>query len=148
VLGTFNFPIVLSATGLPPGASVTFSTQTVTPGANPVSFTVTVQTAVNQGLLHRGRTAGGGSVAFALLLLPFMRRIRSRARQMKRLRGVTLFSALLVCIVILGSITGCGTDTGFFEQQPQSYNMTVTGAATGSNGYVLQHNASVTLAVQ
>jgi len=148
VLGAFNFPIVLSATGLPPGASVTFSPQTVTPGANPASFTMTVQTVINQSLLHRGRTAGGGSVAFALLLLPFMRRMRSRARQIKRLRGVTLFSALFVCVVILGSITGCGTDTGFFAQEPHSYNITVTGAATGSNGYVLQHSASVTLAVQ
>ncbi|HEY5211423.1 MAG TPA: hypothetical protein VIJ38_00205, partial [Acidobacteriaceae bacterium] len=148
VLGAFNFPIVLSATGLPPGASVTFSPQTVTPGANPASFTMTVQTVINQSLLHRGRTAGGGSVAFALLLLPFMRRMRSRARQIKRLRGVTLFSALFVCVVLLGSITGCGTDTGFFAQEPHSYNITVTGAATGSSGYVLQHSASVTLAVQ
>jgi len=67
---------------------------------------------------------------------------------MKRLRGITLFSALFACVVILGSITGCGTDTGFFAQEPQSYNITVTGAATGSNGYVLQHSASVTLALQ
>lgn len=146
--GPFNFPIVLSATGLPPGASVTFSPQTVTPGTNPSAFTMTVQTAVNQGLMHRGRTIGGGSVAFALLLLPFTRRIRTLAKEMKRLQRMTLLSAMLLCVVLLGSITGCGTDTGFFAQPQQSYNITVTGAATATNGYVLQHSTSVTLSVQ
>lgn len=146
--GSFNFPIVLSATGLPPGASVTFSPQTVMPGTNPAAFTMTVQTAVSQGLLHRGRVVGGGGVALAFLMLPFMRRIRNRERQRKRLRGLTLFSAMLLGIVVLGSTTGCGTDTGFFAQQPQSFKITVTGAATASGGYLLQHSASVTLAVQ
>ena len=55
---------------------------------------------------------------------------------------------MLLCVTLLGSITGCGTDTGFFAQEPQSYNITVTGAATATNGYVLKHSTSVTLSVQ
>jgi sugar lactone lactonase YvrE len=148
LLGPFNFPIALSATGLPPGATVTFLPQTATPGANPANFTMTVQTAVNQGLLRRGSAGGGGAIAFALLLLPFTRRLRRRARQMKMLRRMTLALTLLLCGVAIGSITGCGTDTGFFAQPQQNYTITVTGTATGSNGYVLQHSTSVILSVQ
>jgi sugar lactone lactonase YvrE len=148
LLGPFNFPIALSATGLPPGATVTFSPQTATPGINPANFTMTVQTAVNQGLLHRGSSRGGGAIAFALLLLPFTRRLRRRATQIKMLHPMTLALTLLLCVVALGGITGCGTDTGFFAQPQQSYTITVTGTAAGSNGYVLQHSTSVILSVQ
>jgi sugar lactone lactonase YvrE len=148
LLGPFNFPIALSATGLPPGATVTFSPQTVTPGATPANFTMTIQTAVNQGLLHRGSSRGGGFIAFALLLLPFTRRLRRRAKQIKRLRPMPLALTLLLCGIALGGITGCGTDTGFFAQPQQNYTITVTGTSAGSNGYVLQHSTSVTLTVQ
>ena len=146
--GPFNFPVALSATGLPPGASVTFSPRIVTPGTNPSNFTMEVQTVMNQGSLHRGQTAGGGAAAFALLLLPFKSWVRRRAKQIKALRSATLFVAMLLCVAILGSITGCGTDNGIFVQPQQSYNITVTGMATGSNAYVLQHSTSVTVTVQ
>jgi sugar lactone lactonase YvrE len=148
LLGPFTFPIALSATGLPTGATVTFSPPAITPGTTPTSFTMTVQTAVNQGFLHHRQPLSGGVVAFAFLLLPFTRGLRQRARQVKILRRMTLLLTLLVCATTLGSITGCGTDTGFFAQSQQNYTITVTGTATGSNGYVLQHSTSVTLSVQ
>jgi hypothetical protein len=134
LLGPFNFPIILSASGLPPEATVTFTPQTTTPGANPTNFIMTIQTAVNQGSLHRGHPIGGGAIAFALLLLPFTRRLRQRARKVKTLHQMTLAVTLLLCAAALGSITGCGTDTGFFTQPQQNYNITVTGTAAGSNG--------------
>ena len=148
LLGPFNFPIVLSATGLPPGATVTFSPQTVTPGTTTSSSTITIQTAVNQGSLHRGLPIGGGAMAFALLLLPFTRKLRQRAAKLKRLHQTTLALTLLLCAAALGSITGCGTDTGFFAQPQQNYTITVTGTATGSNGYALQHSTTIKLTVQ
>jgi sugar lactone lactonase YvrE len=148
LLGPFNFPIVLSASGLPPGAIITFSPQTVTPGTNPSDSTMTIQTKVNQGSLHRGRPIGDGAVAFALLLLPFTRRIRRRAREMKMLHHITLAVTLLLCAAAFGSITGCGTDTGFFAQPQQNYTITVTGTAAGSNGYALQHSTTIKLTVQ
>lgn len=55
--------------------------------------------------------------------------------------------ALLAC-AIFGSITGCGTGTGFFAQPQQNYTVRVTGTAAGSNGYALQHTVNVTLSVQ
>jgi hypothetical protein len=148
LLGPFNFPIVLSASGLPPGATVTFPPKTVTPGTTPSTSTMTIQTVVNQGSLHRGLPIGGGSIAFALLLLPFTRKLRQRATKLKRLHQTTLALTLLLCAAALGSITGCGTDTGFFAQPQQNYTITVTGTATGSNGYALQHSTTIKLTVQ
>ena len=149
LLGPFNFPIVLSATGLPPGATATFSPQTVTPGITPSNSTMTIQTMVNQGSLHRGRSMSGGATAFALLLLlPFTRKLRQRATKLKRLHRTTLALTLLLCAAALGSITGCGTDTGFFAQPQQNYTITVTGTAAGSNGYALQHSTTIKLTVQ
>ena len=148
LLGPFNFPIALSATGLPPTATVTFTPQIATPGTNPTAFTMTVQTVANQGSLHHEHSIGSGVITFALLLLPFTRKLRQRAQHIKWLQGMSLAVALLLCAGALGSITGCGTDTGFFAQPQQNYNITVTGTAAGSNGFALQHNTTVTLTVQ
>jgi hypothetical protein len=148
LLGPFNFPITLSATGLPPGATVTFSPQTATPGTTATNLTVTVHTAVNQGLLHSKGAFGGGTVAFALLLVPFTRRLQWRGRQRMVFRPIKLAVALLACAAALGSITGCGTNTGFFAQPQKNYTIMVTGTAVGSNGYALQHTVNVTLSVQ
>jgi sugar lactone lactonase YvrE len=148
LLGPFNFPIALGAAGLPPAATVTFTPQSATPGTNPTSFTMTIQTAANQGSLHHEHSVGGGAITFALLLLPFTRRLRQRARRIKRLHGMSLAVALLLSAGALGSITGCGTDTGFFAQPQQNYNITVTGTAAGANGFILQHSAIITLTVQ
>ena len=63
LLGPFNFPITLSAAGLPPAAIATFTPQTSTPGTNPTSFTMTIQTAANQGSLQHKRSMGGGAQA-------------------------------------------------------------------------------------
>jgi hypothetical protein len=148
LLGPFNFSIVLSATGLPPGATTTFSPQTVMPGTTSANSTMTIQTVVNQGSLHRGRPIGGGAIAFALLLLPFARKLQQRATKGKRLHLTALAVTLLLCAAALDSITGCGTDTGFFAQSQQNYTITVTGTAAGSNGYALQHSTTIKLTVQ
>lgn len=84
-------------------------------------------------------------MAFALLLLPFTRKLRQRAT---KLHHITLALTLLLCAAVLGSITGCGTDTGFFAQPQQNYTITITGTATGSNGYALQHSTTIKLTVQ
>jgi sugar lactone lactonase YvrE len=148
LLGQFDFPVALTVAGLPPGASVVFSAQTATPGASPASFTMTVQTAVSQGLLHHRRSLGAESVAFSFLLLPFTYRLRRRIRQMKMLRRMTLAVTLLICLDGLGSITGCGSGTRRVAEPQQNYTITVTGTATSSNRYTLQHSTSVTLSVQ
>ena len=148
VLGPFNFPIVLSASGLPPGATITFSPQTVTPGNTPSNSIMTIQTVLNQGSLLQGRPIGEGVMTLALFLLPFTRTQRQRARKLKSIPPATLVVMLLLCAAALGSISGCGAHTNFFGQPQQNYTIRVTGTATGSNGYALQHSTSIKLTVQ
>lgn len=143
--GPFNFPITLSATGLPPGATVTFSPQTVTVGAAPASFTMKIQTtATVAGLYHAGQY-GGGTLAFALLLLPFSGSVRRRARQVGPL---TLCLAMVGTGVVLTTITGCGSGNGFFGQAQTTYTIQVIGTAKGATGTTLQHVANVQLTMQ
>jgi len=142
--GAFPYPIVLSATGLPPGATAVFTPPSITLGTTPVTFSMVIQTAVT-ARLHWPGIIGGSTTAFALILIPFRRKVRRRARGM---RPLLLGFTLLLGMGAIGSLSGCGTGSGLFGQQQQTYSITVTGTATGSNGAVLQHSSVVTLTVQ
>jgi ribosomal protein S18 acetylase RimI-like enzyme/sugar lactone lactonase YvrE len=145
VLVPFTFPITLSVGGLPTGATATISPQVVTPGSAVTPFTVTIQTPLH-GELRQGPGFGRDTgIVLALLLLPFGRRLRRRA---KKLRPLLLGVMMLLGLGALGSITGCGVDTGFFGQSQVTYTLSVTGTATGTNSYTLQHSLSYQLTVQ
>jgi hypothetical protein len=140
----FAVPVTLSASGLPPGATVTFTPQVLILGNSPSSFTMTIQTAASTGLLLRKGLYGsgvGGTLALGLLLLPFSGRTR-----WKPARWRVLCVALISSFLLLGALTGCGSRSGFFGQSPQSFTVQVIGTATG--GIVLQHFATVTLVVE
>jgi hypothetical protein len=148
--GAFTFPITLSATGLPPGATATFTPQVITIGAGPASVAMIIQTAASGASLpHRnlfGAGYGGGALALSLLLLPFSRWTRSKNRGM---RPLTLCAALILSLAAIGGLSGCGSGSGFFGQPPQSYTINVLGTATGAGGATLQHSlAAITLTVQ
>jgi sugar lactone lactonase YvrE len=143
--GPFSFPVELTATGLPPGATVTFTPNPITLGATASSFTMTIQTAKPSGALNRRGLFGGGTIALGLLLLPFSRRLRRKAG---RLRSVSLCLALLLSLAAISGLTGCGTGSGFFGESQQTYTITVTGTAIGTGAVVLQHSTTVTLTVE
>ena len=143
--GPFNFPITLSATGLPSGATVTFSPPPLTVGSAPAGFTMTVQTAAASAALHRTENFGGGTLAFALLLLPFSGTVRRRARQ---LGPLSVCLALIGTGVVTATLTGCGGGNGFFGQAQKTYTIQVVGTAKGANGTTLQHVADVQLTLQ
>jgi sugar lactone lactonase YvrE len=143
--GPFSFPVTLSATGLPPGATVVFTPNPVIIGGSPATFTMAMQTAKPLAMLHRKSFYGGSTIAFGLLLLPFSRRFRHKAR---RIRPLSLCIALILSFAAISSVTGCGTSSGFFGENQQSYTITVIGTATGTGGVVLQHSTQVTLIVQ
>jgi Bacterial Ig-like domain (group 3)/NHL repeat len=143
--GPFNFPITLSATGLPPGATATFAPTTVTPGSSPASFTMSVQTAATARLHRQELFSGGGAITVALIFLPFGRRLRRGAH---KLRGLTLAIFLLLGLGATLGVTGCGSGSGFFGQQSQSYTINVYGTATNQSGATVQHVTTVTLTVQ
>jgi hypothetical protein len=144
---SFPFPIILSATGLPPGATATFTPSALTLGSAPINVTMTVQIPATSALERHhplGRAAGGGAIALGLLLLPFSRRMRRRARSLQRL---SLGLALILSAAVIGGLAGCGTGSGFFDQRPQTYTINVIGTVTNS-GTTLQHLATVSLTVQ
>lgn len=140
--GPFTFPITLSATGLPPGATVTFSPNPVQLGSSSVPFTMTIQTSASTS---GAKALGGGGAVLALILLPFAWRRRQRGAPMPRLMVVGF---MLLSLGALTGLTGCGTNSGFFGNPTRSYNITVTATAQNAQGATLQHVAIVTLTVQ
>ncbi|WP_158793453.1 Ig-like domain repeat protein [Granulicella sp. L60] len=144
----FTIPITLSATGLPPGATATFTPQVITIGSNPVNFTMTIQTAATgasrapTGLFGTGY--GTGIFALSLLLLPYSR----KRRKTGCIRLLALCTALALSLAAIGGLAGCGTGSGYFGQPSQNYTINVIGTATGQSGASLQHLSAVTLTVQ
>jgi sugar lactone lactonase YvrE len=143
--GRFAVPVTLSATGLPPGATVTFDPQTVTPGTGPATFTMTVHTAAATAMLKRLNGYTGSTMAMMLLLLPAARRRRKGGRPMNPLLLAFVGFAGLVG---LGAVTGCGSGSGLFGQPQKSYTISVAGTATSAQNATLQHITTVILTVQ
>ncbi|HSY34571.1 MAG TPA: Ig-like domain repeat protein, partial [Acidobacteriaceae bacterium] len=133
--------VTFTATGLPAGATATFSPETVAANAGPMSVNVSIQTAslVAMNKLERNAT----SLALGLLLLPLagFRRMRRSGRAAGRYLFMTL--VLLAGAVATAGLTGCGANNGFFGKPPQTYNVTIT-AASGP----IQHSVNVTLTVE
>jgi len=135
--GSFTNPVVLTATGLPPGATVTFSPASVTPGSSAAQSSMSIQTTPQQASAKdsRPRWPFEAPVVAALVLLVPGKRWRARRRWM----NLACFVALLG---IAASTTGCGG--GFaLPTIATTYTITVTGTS-GSD----THSTTVTLTVQ
>jgi len=137
---TFAGPITFTVTGLPTGATATFSPNPVPAGAGntTVTMTVTVPSTAEAEPLNSPFSGGALPVALGLILLPFAGRLR---RMSRRLKG-------MVCLMVLSLagaalISGCGGSSGSSTPPPQNYTLTVTGTS-GS----LSNNFTVTLTVE
>lgn len=134
--GPLNGPIQLTASGMPPGATATFSPAYLPPGGAVPAFTLSVQTVKGAAV---SSVPALGILVGSLALLPWRR----------RRKGAWLLGALLVSSVAL---EGCGA---FITPVPnaaagasRSYAMTVVATSTLPGGTTLQHSAVVTLIVQ
>jgi hypothetical protein len=134
----YTSPVTLTATGLPPGATVTFGTPTLVPGIGPTPTTMTIVTSPTVAL---NRPSHGNGIYYGLLLLPLLgiRRIRRKIRALPR--GITYCLAALLLLGGLGAVTGCSG--GYFGGGPNAFTITVT----GTSGTVT-HSTTVTLTVE
>ncbi len=162
---TFPSPITLTVSGLPAGATYSLSSATLGAGQPGSSVTLTVNipqtvagaspVTVHPGSTQlAGNTNGGtgrgksGSMvarlapfSLALLLLPFAGRLRRNGKRLGRMLSVLLLLAAGMAAV--AGISACGSMTGIFAQQQQTYTVNVTGTANA-----LSHSATVTLTVE
>jgi hypothetical protein len=138
--GTVNFAV----SGLPPGATATFSPASILANGGPQTVTVTIQTATATAKRDASQQPPGRKLepfALALLLLFGAGSLRRRGRALRNLLSLVLL--LLGGAAATLTTSGCGAANGFFNQTPQSYSVTIT--ATSGN---LQHATTVTLNVQ
>jgi hypothetical protein len=131
VTTTLPAGVVFSVTGLPVGATATFTPPSVAAGGATTPFILTINTPVIAAELHgqpRPTSRRYAPIATALLLLPlagFMRR--------KRL-GITKLGSLLTLLLLAvgtSTLTGCITNasSGYYGVVPHTYNLIVTGTS-------------------
>ena len=138
--GTVNFAV----SGLPPGATVSFSPASIPANGGPQIITVTIQTAPATAALQRPQPPPTGRrdaapLALAALMLFGLGGLRKSRRALQRF--FCLMVLLTAGAMATLSLTGCAG--GFFNQAPKNYTVTIT--ATSGN---LEHSALVTLNLQ
>jgi hypothetical protein len=131
--------VTFSVSGLPSGATATFSPASLAANAGPQTVTLAVQTAATTAS-QRAPSIGRrlAPTALALLLMPLFgaRRMRRRGRKISFYLCLLLLAGMATATLL----TGCGSSGGFFAQAPASYPLTITATSAG-----LQHTISVKL---
>jgi hypothetical protein len=140
VATTFLYTVSFTASGLPAGATATFSPATLPAGGKTTNITMTVATAMTA--LNASPTLFGRLSLTIGLLLPLFaaRRGRRRLRQICPFLGVALFATLSLAAV--AGLSGC-SGAGLFASRKVSYSITVT-ATEGT----VQRSTEVPLAIQ
>jgi hypothetical protein len=143
--GTYPDALTLSATGLPTGATATFSPATIQAGSAVTPVTLTIQTSSQTARNEKpssGRPFAPVALGFLLLPLAGMKTVRRRLRQMP-----SLTVALAVVVLSLGALlglSGCGGSSAA-NQTAKSYTVVVTATDVSTGAHT---STNVTLNVQ
>jgi N-acetylneuraminic acid mutarotase len=137
--GGFNSEVSFSCSGLPTGATCSFSPATVTPSGAAVSTTLTVSTATTTAGLRRNPFFPAAMLAAGLCCFGFRKRRGPRGKKLRMLLAMCGFGLALLTGCSGASTGGQSTSTG----TGTSSAITVT-ATSGS----LHQTASFTLTVQ
>jgi sugar lactone lactonase YvrE len=149
----FPSPVILSITGLPPGATAaihpsSWTQLTGTSWSFPANIalpatSLTIQTPSTTARLVPQNTFPRSlpPILLGLLLLPVV----GMRRRLGNVLGRALFTLLLLAAgaSAMAGLSGCDSSSGFFGQPAQTYTMTVT-ATSGS----LTHATTVTLTLE
>jgi sugar lactone lactonase YvrE len=138
---TFTGKITFSISGLPPGATATFSPASIAAGSPVTPVTLTIQTSSQTGKQRKpsGRDPFA-SLAWGLLLLP----IAGSKRVRRHLRSLPL-AMLIVCVLGMLSFVGCGGSVITpVSPAAQTYNLVVT-AANAASGVKIITNLTLTV---
>jgi hypothetical protein len=135
----YSTAIILSASGLPAGATASFAPASVTPGA---ASAASVMTVTIPALVGRNRSPLGGSPQVLMAALLLSLGLLGGKRTRRRLSAVRPFLWVLLLGALGVSLSGCGNDTGFAIPQTTS---TIT--VTGTSG-ALVHSTTVTLTLK
>jgi len=121
--GAFTSAVSLAASGLPTGATASFTPSSVTPGGAAASSTLTIQTAATTATASNltWPLAAPALAALGLFFLPGKR----------RRRWITLCLLLFASLGALTALSGCGG--GFAIPAPANVNYNVTVTATSGS---------------
>jgi hypothetical protein len=141
--GTFNLPVTLSATGLPPGAVAVFTPPIVTPGAAGAPVVFTIQLPTTTAFLapsgHSTPVWPGLALGFSLCLLCGV--VLLRRELPRKMRVAFACTGLLAAALV---IAGCN---GGFSSPPITPDGTYVVTITGTSG-LLHSSTTVTIHVQ
>lgn len=141
---TFPAAINLAVTGLPAGATATFSPSSIPAGAGPTTVTLTVTVPTTAAMQFQRSPHGMSPSPFVLgfIFIPFA--VIRRRRLLRLGRAAWMLVPLLSGAVLIAGVGGCGGSSGTPTQPPpQSYTLTLT-ATSGS----LQNATTLTLTVE
>jgi hypothetical protein len=140
---TYPASVTFTASGLPAGATATFSPATIASNGGKQTVTIAIQTAGPSRSAKNGNPfeRSAGPLALGLLLFPLL----GVRRAPRTLLGRRLALVLLMITGLAGmaSLAGCGAANGFNGQAVKNYTVTVT-AVSGE----VQHSVDVNLNLQ
>jgi sugar lactone lactonase YvrE len=137
--GTFTGTVVFSVTGLPAGASASFSPSIVVPGVSGASTTLSVQTVPRTARLTP-QLSRPVLCAFGLVTFLF-----SFAGKRRTFRAASCF--MLISCALLAAV-GCGARTvGSAASPAQSSQVVVSASSTNLAGTVVTHTIALGLSV-
>jgi hypothetical protein len=145
--GTIPDPVTMSATGLPAGATATFSPATIPAGSGATTIMLTIQTSSSQMARNENPDVPWIPMALGFLLVPLVRTKPIR----RRLSQLPFFSLLLaVSALSLGAtlgLSGCGSNGASSSSSQVSTSSTVVATATDATRNA-QSSTTLTLTVK
>lgn len=137
--GAFIEPVVLEASGLPPGATATFSPASVTPGGSSGMTTMKIQTVAQNAAILPGDVVGPSAAPMLALLLVLPFGVRRRT--------VSQISCWTACIAAAGMLQGCESGGAVPLTETIASQATYTVTVTGTSGST-QHSIVTEILVQ